>query len=271
MVKERITTIEELVKILELMIDKKGGVGGYIDDTFEIKKSEKAFFIKSKENTTTIEIPHSNCFSIEENVKRFEYALSVIGITNSTKLTTSKLLEDIEELEKRIKQPVSRFDNSYKSKEYKISSPNLKEYKIELNNGKEVKIPRFAFPNPIGSIKMGMDKLVEVGFENNLVTVAFSEPTKDIPLCAYCNKPVYGKECNCRNVNHPNHYSQGKIECIEAMKSMLTKEEFRGFLRGSIFKYQWRVMDKNGIEDLEKAKWYLDYLIKELRELEKKD
>lgn len=68
------------------------------------------------------------------------------------------------------------------------------------------------------------------------------------------------------NVNHPSHYNQGKIECIEAMEAMLSPEEFRGFLRGSIFKYQWRVMNKNGVEDLEKAKWYLEKLLEKLEE-----
>lgn len=68
------------------------------------------------------------------------------------------------------------------------------------------------------------------------------------------------------NVNNPPHYNQGKIECIEAMEAMLSPEEFRGFLRGSIFKYQWRVMNKNGVEDLEKAKWYLEKLLEKLEE-----
>jgi hypothetical protein len=62
-------------------------------------------------------------------------------------------------------------------------------------------------------------------------------------------------------VNKPAHYNQGSIECIEAMKIVLTPEEFRGYLKGNVFKYLWREKDKNGIEDLKKAKWYLDRLI----------
>jgi hypothetical protein len=43
---------------------------------------------------------------------------------------------------------------------------------------------------------------------------------------------------------------------------MLTHAEFIGYLRGNVFKYLWRYKDKNGIEDLRKANWYLDRLIK---------
>ena len=40
-------------------------------------------------------------------------------------------------------------------------------------------------------------------------------------------------------VNHPTHYCLGNIECIEAIESMLTRDEFRGFLWGNAFKYLW--------------------------------
>ena len=62
------------------------------------------------------------------------------------------------------------------------------------------------------------------------------------------------------NVNSPTHYNSGNVECIDAIESMLTKEEFIGFLRGNILKYQWRYKQKNGAEDLKKAQWYFDKL-----------
>ena len=63
-------------------------------------------------------------------------------------------------------------------------------------------------------------------------------------------------------VNAPAHYTSGKVECIDAIESMLSKDEFIGFLRGNILKYQWRYKIKNGVEDLKKAQWYFDRLIK---------
>jgi len=64
------------------------------------------------------------------------------------------------------------------------------------------------------------------------------------------------------NVNNPSHYNKGGVECIEAIESMLTTEEFIGYLRGNSLKYRWRFRYKNGIEDLYKARWYEDRLIK---------
>lgn len=63
------------------------------------------------------------------------------------------------------------------------------------------------------------------------------------------------------SVNQPSHYTSGGIECLDAMQAMLSKDEFIGFLRGNVFKYNWRYKLKNGIEDLKKAKFYQDKLI----------
>lgn len=65
------------------------------------------------------------------------------------------------------------------------------------------------------------------------------------------------------SVNHPSHYTQGKIECIDAIKDIMTPEAFQGFLKGNIMKYVWRADKKNGIEDYKKARRYLNYLIQE--------
>ena len=53
------------------------------------------------------------------------------------------------------------------------------------------------------------------------------------------------------DVNKPEHYNQGEIECYDALKSMLSKEELIGYLRGNSFKYRWRFRQKNGKQDLE--------------------
>ena len=62
------------------------------------------------------------------------------------------------------------------------------------------------------------------------------------------------------SVNQPPHY-QGDIECIDAIQASMTNEEFIGYLRGNIIKYNWRYRNKNGVEDLRKAEWYLKKLI----------
>ena len=64
-------------------------------------------------------------------------------------------------------------------------------------------------------------------------------------------------------VNHPTHYTQGGIECIEALKAALGFEGFKSYCRGNIIKYLWRTEHKNKVQDLKKARWYLDRLIEE--------
>ncbi|MEX0385842.1 DUF3310 domain-containing protein [Spiribacter onubensis] len=59
-------------------------------------------------------------------------------------------------------------------------------------------------------------------------------------------------------VNSPSHYTQGPIECIEAMESALTPEEFRGACKANALKYIWREQKKGGNESLKKAIWYLE-------------
>lgn len=63
------------------------------------------------------------------------------------------------------------------------------------------------------------------------------------------------------NVNHPAHYTSTKIETIEIIQDKLTPEAFEGFCIGNVLKYLTRYRQKNGVEDLKKARWYLDKII----------
>jgi|TARA_R100000951_G_C2609193_1_gene170680 hypothetical protein len=62
---------------------------------------------------------------------------------------------------------------------------------------------------------------------------------------------------------NPSHYKDNGIECIEYIKERLPNDAFLGYLNGNVIKYTHRWKDKNGIEDLRKARWYLDKLIEE--------
>ena len=80
----------------------------------------------------------------------------------------------------------------------------------------------------------------------------------DLPLVSekYPNRDV---------VNHPSHYTQGGIECIDAIKAAVVgKEPMEAVCVANIVKYLWRYEEKNGLEDVKKARWYLERLIKEM-------
>ena len=67
-------------------------------------------------------------------------------------------------------------------------------------------------------------------------------------------------------VNRPAHYTSGGIECIDAMQAAFGVEAVKDFCLCNAFKYLWRHRSKNGVEDLKKARWYLNRLIEEVEE-----
>lgn len=67
-------------------------------------------------------------------------------------------------------------------------------------------------------------------------------------------------EENTDMVNSPAHYNKAGIETIDIIQSV-TGDGFETYLQGNILKYMCRYKYKNGVEDLEKARWYLNRLI----------
>lgn len=78
-------------------------------------------------------------------------------------------------------------------------------------------------------------------------------------------KVLGGKVVSYDAIN-PSHYTKSGIQPIDYLKSMLTQDEYHGYLRGSITKYLHRYTEKNGIEDLRKAQWFLGRLIVEVED-----
>ena len=67
------------------------------------------------------------------------------------------------------------------------------------------------------------------------------------------------------NVNHPSHYTQGGVECIDAITAAtVNKTGIEAVCTANVIKYLWRYEAKNGLEDVKKAQWYLNRLIAEL-------
>ncbi len=75
--------------------------------------------------------------------------------------------------------------------------------------------------------------------------------------------PVFMKQ---DNVNSPKHYTTGGIETIDFIKAKLGKEGTIAYCIGNVMKYTTRWKDKGGLEDLQKAQWYLNYAINLMKE-----
>jgi hypothetical protein len=108
------------------------------------------------------------------------------------------------------------------------------------------------------------------GVRGRIVSVSESN---EFPLefISDCRKRLgYFRSSSIRKIEkadpvNPSHYKQGAIECIEAIKAA-TGEGFVGYVWGNVLKYLWRWPKKGGVDDLKKARWYLDRLIKEVGE-----
>lgn len=100
-------------------------------------------------------------------------------------------------------------------------------------------------------------------------TVSYDED-KPLISCADCGEGVHffpntAESHRCPDVvNHPPHYTQGGVECIDAIDAALG-EDYRPYYIGQVMKYVWRAPLKgNTLEDLKKAQWYLNRLIDKL-------
>ena len=70
---------------------------------------------------------------------------------------------------------------------------------------------------------------------------------------------VFGDEKE--EINHPDRYAGGKFECIDVMLDVFGADAVKHFCILNAFKYLWRAEKKNGVEDIEKAVWYLNKYI----------
>lgn len=87
----------------------------------------------------------------------------------------------------------------------------------------------------------------------------------DPAACENTEAKCCDKEPGADMVNHPAHYTRGGIECIDALKAAtVSKTGIEAVCTANAIKYLWRYEEKNGVEDVKKARWYIDRLIKEL-------
>lgn len=74
----------------------------------------------------------------------------------------------------------------------------------------------------------------------------------------------HGEDVKPDPVNRPAHYTYGGIECIDAMQAAFGGEAVKDFCLCNAFKYLWRHRNKGGLQDLKKARWYINRLIREM-------
>lgn len=84
-----------------------------------------------------------------------------------------------------------------------------------------------------------------------------------VELADALEQSMTNSDCCVDTVNHPDHYTRGGIECIAAIRASMTPDGFMDYCKGNVLKYLWRWRNKGGVEDLKKARVYLNWLIEE--------
>ena len=78
---------------------------------------------------------------------------------------------------------------------------------------------------------------------------------------------------NDKMVDHPDHYkSETGLETIEVIEAFtFDLKGIEATDTGNVLKYMCRWKGKNGLQDLKKAHWYLEHLIKHVEKLEEEN
>ena len=137
-----------------------------------------------------------------------------------------------------------------KEKMFAVLGKLASETEVKWITGDDIEAEKFrikAFP-----LWLIIDKDNRLAWEDESCEVPFDEDT----FSADEFLSLYTTETEDDPVNHPSHYTQGKVECIDAMEEALGTEVVKGFCLGNTYKYLWRHADKNGDEDIKKAVWY---------------
>ena len=72
------------------------------------------------------------------------------------------------------------------------------------------------------------------------------------------------QEVKANDPINPNHYKQGKVECIDCIESATSSlTGFEGFCTGNAIKYLYRWKQKGGVTDLLKSQWYINRMLRE--------
>lgn len=72
-------------------------------------------------------------------------------------------------------------------------------------------------------------------------------------------------------VNHPNHYTNREIECIDEMIQVFGKQAVMDFCLCNVWKYRYRAFAKNGQEDIAKSDWYMKKYLELKKEIDHLD
>lgn len=132
---------------------------------------------------------------------------------------------------------------------------------------------KFRNPSPYqyNNDRAGDFDWLHTGSSSDIIAYRLHQPTKSEQACydaTETDDEADLNECIGQDidvVNHPSHYTKGRIECIDAIDSATTgKSGIEAVCVANVIRYLWRYEEKGGLESVRKAQWYLNKLISEL-------
>lgn len=135
-------------------------------------------------------------------------------------------------------------------------------------------IPEHYMKNKFQVIDILEDQLSKegyIGFNIFMITKYLIRADHNLPLEDYKKANYYlnnlilylDRDIKINEIKlKPNHYRVGKLEAIDIIEDQLTEEELKGAYLGVTLKYIFRHQHKNGLEDLKKAQYYLNRMLK---------
>lgn len=166
--------------------------------------------------------------------------------------------EDYDALMVNLEEEGYRWNDKEKPTEYsswnifKKDTVMIIEYDIYLGEASKEYCER-AYPDtPIQKYKAQQDKVTK--YHNDAANITKAMSAIGVSM----------KNENNDKVNNPAHYTAGGIETLDYIKAKV--KDYPSYAAGNILKYVSRYEHKNGIEDLKKAQFYLDDLIKEMEQ-----
>lgn len=153
---------------------------------------------------------------------------------------------------------VKRKDNGEKGVAYQVSG---KMWKVRFHDGTHSYTTESAFKNHFVIRELVVEHEDEQ--EESMTYDEYLNQSDDV-VTKHLEKEAHKTASDL--IDQQDHYTNNGIQPIQIMKANMTKEKYRGFLEGNILKYPLRYEDKNGLEDLKKAKTYLTWLIEDIEE-----
>lgn len=154
---------------------------------------------------------------------------------------------------------VKRKDNGLKGVAHKLKGVM---WRVKYYDGTHTYTTESAFKNNfvIPELEVNFEDSKCDGVEPKTIEVLFAdyEPTND--------SKYDGVEPETGLIDKQPHYTNNGIQPIEIMKANMSREEFHGFLLANVWKYTMRYKDKNGLQDIRKAKTYLTWLEADIEE-----